>query len=303
MHERERLLRRLGQELQRGADPEQLRRRLRLRREHWRALVDELRTTSAGPALPLPEACACEGTGTRADALLAVAREVAALRPEARWEIDQVHTSAEDLARRAALLLELGDVEGRDVLFVGDDDFCSLMLCAVGRPRRVVVLDIDPRILTRLSEVARREGWPLETVEFDLERLPAEGLPPALTGAFDTFVTDPPYSEAGMLLFCAAGLAALKPVSGVAGYVAVPWLAREEWSDELLFKVQRAFVQQGFFVSDARRAFHAYEHQDGVYSTFLRMEALLPEREPRALLSQWQPRKLYSSRRWLKEGT
>lgn len=301
MQERERLLRRIHQELQRGADPERLRRRLRLRREHWQALVDELRTAPPPPALPLPEACACEGTGTLGTDFREVAREVASLRPRARWEIDQVHTTAEDLARRAALLLELGDVEGRDVLFVGDDDFCSLLLCAVGAPRRVVVLDVDTRILERLSEVARQKGWPLETVEFNLERFPAEGLPPALEGAFDTFITDPPYSESGMLLFAAAGLAALKPVGGVAGYVAVPWLEREEWSDELLFKVQRAFVEQGFFVSDARRAFHAYEHQDSVYSTFLRMEALLSEREPQALLRNWQPRKLYSARRWLKE--
>ena len=123
-------------------------------------------------------------------------------------------------------------------------------------------------------------------------------LPAELERAFDVFITDPPYSESGMLLFCAVGMTALRESPGGVGYVAVPWLNREEWSDELLFKVQRAFVQQGFVLTDVKRAFAAYEYEEEVFSTMLRAEAFLATRSPRDLLASWHAEKLYAGRRW-----
>jgi hypothetical protein len=280
-----------------GAD---VRRRLRLRRDAFLAVADDAAASPApaSAAGPLPPYCLCENTGTLTGDFLEIAQSIATLRPPADWHIDQVHTTAEDLARRAAFMAEADDIDGRDLLFVGDDDFCSLLVCATGRPRRVVVVDIDERILATLSMTAAERGWPLETISWDLRQFVEQDPPEQLAGSFDVFVTDPPYSEAGMLLFTAFGVACLREGAGAAAYVAIPWLAREEWSNELLHRVQYALLDQGFFLSAVHPAFHAYDHLDGVYSTMLRAESYLREREPKRMLEAWQPDKLYSSRRW-----
>lgn len=304
MDERTRLLALVAAGRAAGRPDDELMRRYRLRRDAYRALVDELATTPGpqpdDPAARLP-LCACENTGTLPTGLLEEARWAAGLRPPAQWQIDQVHTTPADLARRASFLLEQGDVQGKDVLFVGDDDFCSLLVARVGKPRRVVVVDIDERILATLAAQAKAHGLPLETVRYDLSRLVTEPAPPELTGRFDTFITDPPYSDAGMMLFCAFGMTALRRRSGAVGCVATPWLVREEWSDELLFRLQQAFVGEGFVLSDVRRAFSAYEHEDNVFATFFRAVSFLPDREPRHLLARYEERKLYSARRWVVE--
>lgn len=303
--ERERLLARLRAAVQSGEAPDRARRRLRLRRDTWDALNDEAATLDAPPAPDAAAAahCACQGTGTLGEPLLRLAESICALRPPADANIDQVPVGPEDLARRVALMGELDDLEGRSILFVGDDDFTSLMVCSAAPIARALVLDIDERILGRLDAAARERGLPLETMKFDLERFLTEPLPPAIAEQFDGFVTDPPYSEHGMLLFAAVGMAALRRAPDTFAYVAVPWMEREAWSDELLFVVQRAFVQQGFYLTDVRRAFHAYPHDDGIYSTMIRAQALTRERDPSALVRSYNPRKLYSSRRWTKLET
>jgi predicted methyltransferase len=305
--DRDLLLRRIQAGLARGDAESVLRRRLRLRRDAWDALVDELAAPALAPLADsaggeiLPPLCACDNTGIAPGPFLEAARWVAALRPSPRWEIDQVHTTVEDLARRTAFVAESGDLDGKDLLFVGDDDLCSLVVCATGAPRRVVVVDIDDRILDCIRTTAGARGMPIEVVRYDLERFAEDPTSDGLAQEFDVFLTDPPYSEAGSLLFCAFGMAALRPRPGSAAYVALPWLAREAWSDELQLRVQRAFLDQGFFLTDVRRGFHGYEHPDGVVSSYLRAQLYVPGSSPRALLDRWDALKLYSSRRWTME--
>jgi hypothetical protein len=290
-----------------GSTPEVTRRRLRLRSDYWELLTnaphDEQPPGTLGAA---PRACGCEKTGiVPVSELLDAAERFAKLRPPPRWEIDQVHTFPRDMARRVAFLMEEDDVDGKDLLFVGDDDFCSTLVCTVAKPRRVVVVDIDERILETLSEQARIHGWPLEVYPYDLDRYVDEGMPAELDSSFDVFVTDPPYSLTGMILFCAFGMNALRDQPGAIGYVAVPWMADEEWSDELLFAVQRSFLDQGFFLPEVRSAFHGYEQRerpayvfddDGLYSSMLRARSFLRGRKPHQLVETTMNRYLYSFR-------
>lgn len=236
--------------------------------------------------------------------LLDEAHRLAAARPAPLCERDQFHISADDLARRAHHLLEFGDVDGRDVLFVGDDDFCSALLAAVAAPRRLVVVDNDERVLAALERATVATAVPIQFVHYDLRRYVTEELPAELSGAFDTFFADPPYTDSGMMLFLACGLAALRPTPDVRAIAAVPWLEREEWSHELLFKVQRALLRQGFVLTDVRRAFHCYPAADHIFSSFVRAVAVSSQRSPRDLLNGYDGSKLYAARRWsLPKGT
>src|SRR5215216_596097 len=140
----------------------------------------------------------CEGTGwvvpERLTAELARLLEQA---PPVDVTLDQAPCTPETAMRRVALMDEAGAVEGRRILILGDDDSVSLALCLFSRAASgrvpdmsIAVVELDPGRVAFLRHVAAREGWPIEIVEHDLR----EPLPGALTGRFDVFETDPPYT-------------------------------------------------------------------------------------------------------------
>ena len=73
-------------------------------------------------------------------------------RPEPLKEIVQSRATPDTVFRRYLLMLEEGQVEGRAIGLLGDDDALSLVLAASGLPSKVTVFDIDQRILTYLEQ-------------------------------------------------------------------------------------------------------------------------------------------------------
>ena len=141
-------------------------------------------------------------------------------RPSVDRTLDQSHATPETALRRALYLYENDALEGRDIVILGDDDLTSL---AVGflsefldlRTGRLVILEVDQRLVSYISETAGHLGLDVEPVEHDLR----EPLPTDLTGPFDVFFTDPPYTLMGLELFVSRGIEALRPEVGKQGYV------------------------------------------------------------------------------------
>ncbi|MDT0330487.1 bis-aminopropyl spermidine synthase family protein [Nocardiopsis lambiniae] len=122
--------------------------------------------------------------------------------PASDPDLDHVTATAETALRRALFLTTRFDLDDRTVLCVGDHDLTSVAL-ALTRPRaRVLVVDIDERVLAHIDAVSDRLGLAVRTHHADL-RL---GLPPALRGAADVVFTDPPYTPDGVELFVRRGL-------------------------------------------------------------------------------------------------
>jgi len=154
-----------------------------------------------------------------------------------------------------------GDVAGREILVLGDDDLLSVALSLTGAPKRVVALDIDPRIVDFLTWIARDRRLALDVVHHDL-RYP---LPPELTGDFDAFVCDPTESLRGFLAFAWRGVSSLRG-PGCAGYLG---LTRREASLTKWRHIQQELLESGTVITDLRDDFHAYEN----WSYFERMVA------------------------------
>ena len=89
----------------------------------------------------------------------------------------------------------------------------------------------------------------------------------SLSNKFDAFVTDPPYTEMGYKYFLTYGLRHIK-MEGFA-FVAVPYMNEEDWTDELLFKVEDFLIQNGFVIIEIIPGFAEYQHDDKVISTML----------------------------------
>lgn len=151
----------------------------------------------------------CAGRGLAFDAhreLLARFQEMVQQRPDARGEYDQGYVTPETTVARVILLTAKGDLQNKDLIILGDDDLVSVAAALSGLPRRVVVVEIDPRLISFVRSLAAAHNLKIEVYQQDIrKRLPAE-----LCQQFDTFLTDPPETIPALELFLTRGLAALK---------------------------------------------------------------------------------------------
>lgn len=158
----------------------------------------------------------CSGRGvslSRMKRLLERFEVLAAGRPDPLPEFDQAYVTPDTTLARVALMADRGDLAGKDLVVLGDDDLMGLAAALTGLPRSVVVVEIDTRLTEFMKEAAQSEGLALEVVAHDL----SEPLPPAMAGSFDTFFTDPPDAQGGMRLFVARAIEALRG-PGTSGY-------------------------------------------------------------------------------------
>lgn len=202
------------------------------------------------PALDCPR-CGGRGieTGLLTDVAAAFSR-VVANRPDALQEFDQGYVTEATTIARVAQMWRHGDLAGKDLLVVGDDDLVSVAAGLTRLPRRVLVLDADPRVTSFIEGVARQESLPIEVLSHDL-RVP---LPPSVARAFDTFACDPTESLRGFLLFAGRGLSGLRG-PGCAGYLG---LTHAEASLTKWRAIQQELLAWGAVLADLRDAFHSY---------------------------------------------
>jgi len=134
-------------------------------------------------------------------------------RPSPDFSLDQSHANTATIAMRAAYLYEYDGIEGKDLLFLGDDDLTSLAIVIFAKEfglqlGSVVVLDVDKRILEFVEENCDAIGYDIQTHCLDLK----DGIPEQLKNSFDAFVTDPPYTVTGLSLFVGRGIERLNQV-------------------------------------------------------------------------------------------
>jgi S-adenosylmethionine decarboxylase proenzyme len=138
-------------------------------------------------------------------------------RPSPEYKYDQSRSTSDTVIKRALLMLKNGDVEGKRIVILGDDDGVSIALAFLHCAKEIFVIDIDSRILSfidtfstqnNLTSILHSQLWDIRTT------LPKEWLQ-----KYDTFETDPPYTVTGFKLFLnqATNLLSLKP--GGKGYI------------------------------------------------------------------------------------
>jgi hypothetical protein len=127
--------------------------------------------------------------------------------------VGQCPTLPETTLRRALLVGDSAEVGVKEILCVGDDDFVSVPLAALGH--HVTVLDIDPYLLALLSAFNRSMGLSISYQARDL----LAPLPPEDLGRFDLFITDPMSNRDCFSVFLSRALAMTKP--GGRGFCAV----------------------------------------------------------------------------------
>lgn len=210
-------------------------------------------------ALDRPVRCAaCNGHGSILPGLRRLRREIrraTELAPPARLELDQCHCTFQTKLRRVLALHEADALVGRRILLLGDDDLTSVAIAAAvrelgdsGTVAALAVVDVDPAVLAFARDELDDAPFPTAIVEHDL-RLP---LPASLRGAFDTVVTDPPYTLPGARLFLSRAAEAL---AGAGGDVFLCFGSRRLNAAYLL---QCAIGEAGFAIRQLARDFNRY---------------------------------------------
>jgi len=207
---------------------------------------------------------ACDGTGYEIVKEVENSyKKILENRPKPIEKYDQGYISREAALRKLAFIMERGDAYG-SIFIAGDDDLFSIALALTGLPERIVVVDIDQRLINFINEASRKHGLNIEAYVQDLQKENEK-----LLKKFDVFVTDPVETIPGIKLFLSRGIASLKGV-GCSGYFGLTTLeaSRKKW-----YEIQRMIYEMGFVITDIRRQFQVYP-DDG--SNFFEYQDKLP---------------------------
>ncbi len=127
-------------------------------------------------------------------------------RPQPIRKYDQGYVTPETTLARVAYMYYRGDLKGRDIIMLGDDDLVSIAVGLTGYARRVAVVDIDDRLTKFIAKVSRDYGLNIEILTMDLRK----PLPDDVAGQYDVFQTDPLETVKGFRAFVGRGIATLK---------------------------------------------------------------------------------------------
>eukprot|EP01100_Stratorugosa_tubuloviscum_P012800 TRINITY_DN617_c1_g1_i4.p1 TRINITY_DN617_c1_g1~~TRINITY_DN617_c1_g1_i4.p1 ORF type:complete len:302 (-),score=160.86 TRINITY_DN617_c1_g1_i4:1093-1998(-) len=175
-------------------------------------------------------------------------------RPKPAIEYDQTPITERDMLIRTSFMDERGDVAGKNLLMIGDADMLSIALGLTGLPNKVVVLDVDKRVISFVNRIAKEHNLNIEAHEFDVRN----PFPIQFRKQFDVFVSDPVETVEGIKLFLSHGTAALKGEGSVCYF----GLTTLEAGTKKWYKIQQMLLEMKFVLTDVRRNFNDYDNTD-----------------------------------------
>ncbi|MFX1536833.1 MAG: adenosylmethionine decarboxylase [Promethearchaeota archaeon] len=172
-------------------------------------------------------------------------------RPPPEYKYDQSRSTPETVIKRALLMLKNGDVEGKKIAILGDDDGVALALGFLQCAKEILVLDIDFRVLKFIDSFTQKKNLNnvLKTQSWDIRT----SFPKKWWNRFDTFEMDPPYTVNGFKLFFDQAITLLDPRKGGRGYISFGVKSpHETWA------CQQYLLEAGFSIEEFIPGFNRY---------------------------------------------
>lgn len=196
--------------------------------------------------------------------------EVVRERPLPKEDYDQGFMRKEDTVKRAVFMYERGDVEGKDIFILGDDDLLSIALGLMKLARSITVVEADRRIVRFITAKAKELN--LQNVQA-IEYNALNDLPPDLYGRCHTFVTDPVETWLGFKVFVGRCIQALKG-KGCSGYFGLTHL---EASLKKWYEFEKFLMDCSFVITDILRDFNFYPEDENKWQKFYESYRLCKE--------------------------
>jgi predicted methyltransferase len=176
-------------------------------------------------------------------------RQIVRGRPEPSIDYFQGYMLESDVIARMALMHYYGDLNGKSIVLIGDDDLLSVALALTKLPSRITVLDIDRRLGEFIESINRKHEFNIEFIEYNV----IDPLPNGLLGSFDVFSSEPLESTSGLRAFILRGVACLKE-NGVGYFGLTPYEASlKKW-----LAIQKLLSKMNCVVTDIIQGFSAY---------------------------------------------
>ncbi|AOS65404.1 bis-aminopropyl spermidine synthase family protein [Actinoalloteichus hymeniacidonis] len=172
-------------------------------------LADEYRRRFALAELPAPVEPVSASVELPDSVRSAVRADIAEVPPPLA-ALDHVQATPDSVLRRAAWLTSQYELDGAEVLFLGDHDLTSLALAGLRPELSITVVDVDDRVLAHIDRIAEARGLRVRCLHADLRF----GLPPSVLAGSDLVFTDPPYTPEGIGLFAARAVECLRDSGG-----------------------------------------------------------------------------------------
>jgi predicted methyltransferase len=178
--------------------------------------------------------------------------------PERRY--DQFNATSETSVKRSFLLNYFGDIKGKRILFLGDDDYTSVATSLFEQAKEIIAVDIDKRILKKIDEISLVTKQNITTREYDA----CDPLSPLLQNKFDIVFTDPPYTENGISLFLSRAIAALEN-KNTSARIYFCFGVSDRSKDKIL-PVQRIINESGLIFRHVFDRFNRYKGAESIGS-------------------------------------
>lgn len=200
-------------------------------------------------------------------------RRITAKRPSPTLEFFQGYMLEQDAVSRIALMHSYGDLNGKSIVLIGDDDLLSIALAMTGLASRITVLDIDERLGNFIKNVNKDYGFNIEYVNYNV----ADPLPKDLRSMFDVFSSEPLETLSGLRAFITRGAACLKE-NGV-GYFG---LTLYEASLKKWLAVQKLLAKMNCVITDIIQGFSAYpmDYDTANYEMFVHSLGFAVDKNP-----------------------
>ncbi len=163
-------------------------------------------------------------------------------RPKALAEFDQGIMRSKDSVNRTIIMGKNFDVDGKNILIIGDDDLVCIALALTKRANKIIVLEIDKRLNDFINVFAEKNSLPLKALTWSAE----EDLLPEFRKQFDVFLSDPVETIEGIKLFLGRGMSSLKGIDSVFYF----GLTRIDSSAKKWSKIQKMIFDSGFIFTD-----------------------------------------------------
>ena len=192
--------------------------------------------------------------------ILNVLEKYKALRPTPNREFDQFFATRATTAKRALKMAKQGDLTGRCVAFLGDDDLNSIAVAMTGQTAKITVFEIDQNIISVITTIAQNEELDIEVVKLDVRK----DIPKEYLSKFDTVFTDPPYTPSGISLFINRGIELLKNKMTSRIYVCY---GNSDRARERELEIQKIIIEKGLLINTKLFQFNKYNGAESIGSS------------------------------------
>lgn len=185
-------------------------------------------------------------------------KKIVEKRPLPSLDYDQGFISAKDAIRRAIFMYERGDLEGKSIFILGDDDLVSIAIGLLRTAKKITVLEIDQRLVDFISNASDKYNLNITVKTHDA----LESFPKSEMNKYDTFLTDPVETLEGFIIFLYRCMQALKKKNS-AGYFGLTHL---EASLEKWYKIEQFILSTGMVITDIIRDFSYYPEDENKWT-------------------------------------